>query len=91
VFDYYSATDFKFVSVDLSIGAIAIGHFKRGTWVTDARFSRVLTPGADVKLTLQLNATTGVTVLHERRRGSAPSPTNGARPPPDAGLRDLQP
>jgi Ca2+-binding RTX toxin-like protein len=61
LFDYYSATDYKYVTLDLTQGAIVVGHFYRGQFTTDATFAASLAAGVDYKLTLALLGT-GVTV-----------------------------
>ena len=59
MFDYYSPTDFKFVYVDLDDRRDRDRPLvRKQRWVTDASFSRALTPGVDQKLTLQLGANT---------------------------------
>ncbi|MEO6494544.1 MAG: hypothetical protein ABIP99_17070 [Ilumatobacteraceae bacterium] len=58
VFDYYSATDFKFVALDVAGNRIAIGHFSARTgWVVDASITRALISGREYRLNLVLKAT----------------------------------
>lgn len=58
VFDYYNATDFKFVALDVAGSRIVIGHFSaRAGWVIDRSITKTLVSGRDYRLNLVLKAT----------------------------------
>ncbi|HEU5192826.1 MAG TPA: hypothetical protein VFX14_24355 [Methylomirabilota bacterium] len=66
VFDQYSATDFKFVTI--SAGQITLGHRTATGWVTDATYSNAtLLPGTtDYTLGLSLKGTTVSVTLNNQ-------------------------
>jgi len=58
VFDYYNATDFKFVALDVAGNRIVIGHVSaRAGWVIDSAITKALVAGRDYRLNLTLKAT----------------------------------
>ncbi|MFL6033989.1 MAG: HYR domain-containing protein, partial [Gaiellaceae bacterium] len=61
VFDYYSAEDYKYVTLDVTAGTVTIGHRIKGRLVTDLTVAATMAAGVDQKLTLALSGT-GVTV-----------------------------
>src|SRR5262249_18284108 len=56
-FDYYSTSDYKFVTLDNTSGALTIGHVRNGKLVTDFTMTATITPGADQKVMLALSGT----------------------------------
>jgi hypothetical protein len=70
LFDYYSATDFKYVTVDVAAGKVVVGHRKKNQWLTDASFAASLTAGVDYKLSLSLQGGTVVVSLNGTQLGS---------------------
>ena len=62
IFDYYSATDFKFAGINITSGKLEIGHRTASGWVIDAQFSKSLKSGTDYGLGLVvdgMNSATG--------------------------------
>jgi hypothetical protein len=58
VFDYYGAGDFKYAGLSERGDTLTIGHFIRGSWVTDATVAISIVAGRDYELALSLKGTT---------------------------------
>jgi hypothetical protein len=59
VFDQYSATDFKWVAIDVVSQEVLLGHTKGNNWTIDASVARSdLIAGVDAKLGITLSGTT---------------------------------
>jgi Ca2+-binding RTX toxin-like protein len=54
VFDYYATNDFKFVMVDAPADQVLVGHRTPAGWFTDAVATRMIDPGVDVRLGIDL-------------------------------------
>ena len=75
VFDRYSATDFKFVAIDVVTDKLIIGHYTtKSGWVIDASMSKVLNAGTDYTLTLSLKGSTVSATVYS---GANPLATTG--------------
>ena len=80
VFDYYSASDFKYVTLDQATGRSSIGHFIKKQWVDrralrrDARRGRRLQAGAS-RSTARPSPSRSTACSSARSRTTAPSPT----------------
>jgi len=57
IFDYQSATDFKFAGVDAGIDKIQIGHYTEDGWIVDKQIPMRLKDSTDYDLTLVLYGT----------------------------------
>jgi len=62
VFDLYSATDYKFVMLDVANDQVVIGHRQGNSVTVDASVARSLSAGTDYELTVKLRGTS-VSVL----------------------------
>jgi hypothetical protein len=69
-FDYYSPTDFKYVTLDTAARTVTIGHQIKNRWVVDQTFAVTLGTGVDQKLMLALNGTTVTVSLNGTSVGS---------------------
>jgi Ca2+-binding RTX toxin-like protein len=59
IFDRYSATDYKYVTIDTQTGAVVLGHSsRRSGFVTDLSVARTLLPNTDYALGLTFKGTT---------------------------------
>ena len=70
VYDYYSSRDFKYVTLDLEIGQVVVGHMIRNKWVVDATFAASLTAGVDYRVSLSLLGTSVTVSLNGVALGS---------------------
>jgi Ca2+-binding RTX toxin-like protein len=57
IFDYQSATDFKFAGIDVALDKIQIGHFDGAEWVILSQLPAQLKSGRDYDLTVVLHGT----------------------------------
>jgi hypothetical protein len=65
VFDYYSATDYKFVTIDAKTGKLLIGHVTNSGTVIDASISSTLIKsGTDLSLGVTLQGSTIAVTLN---------------------------
>ena len=64
IFDYVSATDFKFAGVNLATGTIQIGQFNGTSWVIDASVAERISAGTSYGLALAINGTTATLTVN---------------------------
>ncbi len=62
VFDYQSATDFKFAGIDAGLDKIRIGHRTEAGWIVDTQRNMQLRDGTEYELTLVLHG--GVATIY---------------------------
>ncbi|HEX3226518.1 MAG TPA: hypothetical protein VHQ89_10505, partial [Gaiellaceae bacterium] len=70
VFDYYSPTDYKYVTLDTVAKTLTVGHRIRKQTVIDQVFSVTLDTGSDQKVTLALSGLTVTVSLNGTSVGS---------------------
>ncbi len=64
VFDWYSASDHKFVSLDVAAQRVVIGHVVRGIRTVDLSIARTITAGTDHVLNVVLKSTVVTVTLN---------------------------
>jgi hypothetical protein len=64
VFDWYTASDHKFVAIDVAGQRVIIGHVVRGARTIDLVIARAIAAGADVTLNVVLKATVVTVTLN---------------------------
>jgi hypothetical protein len=64
IFDYVSATDFKFAGVDATTGKLEIGHSNGSTWTIDASVAAGIAAGKTYSLLLSINNNLAMLILN---------------------------
>jgi Ca2+-binding RTX toxin-like protein len=63
IFDYQSATDFKFAGIDISLNKLVVGHRSESGWVIDATANAQLKSGIDYVVLLKVDGSTATATI----------------------------